>query len=193
MRGDGTPKGAPCNRPRLASRIAGKQGHTATPLSVPPRRLLRPWGLTYRHRREQARHPGRLPRPSPAPSQPLKAEPRSGLGRLPKAPRCHVCETQPQAPHPTGLGYPAPAKLSLCPTSERLMKRPLIGQDVTIIRAQGRAGIGIHSQVRERSPRTFVGKCAKLSTRHGRACPGHPRLTVATKKERRGCPRQARA
>src|SRR3979409_906302 len=56
--------------------------------------------------------------------QPLKAEPRSGPGRLPKAPRCHVCETQPQAPHPTGLGYPSPAKLSLCPTSERLMKRP---------------------------------------------------------------------
>jgi hypothetical protein len=124
LRGDGTPKGAPCNRPRLISRIAGKQRHTATPLSVPPRRLLRPWDLTYRHRREQARHPGRLPHPSPAPSQPFKAEPRSGLGRLPKAPRVHACEAWPQAPHPTGLGYPAPAKLSLCPTSERLMKRP---------------------------------------------------------------------
>jgi hypothetical protein len=129
MRGDGTPKGAPCNRPRLISRIAEKQRHTATPLSVPPRRLLRPWDLTYRHRREQARHPGRLPHPSPAPSQPFKAEPRSGLGRLPRAPRVCVCETQPRAPHPTGLGYPAPAKLSLCPTSVTPLEAPLTGQD----------------------------------------------------------------
>ena len=60
--------------------------------------------------------------------QPFKAEPRSGPGRLPKAPRCHACEAQPQAPHPTGLGYPAPAKLSLCPTSERLMKRPSVDE-----------------------------------------------------------------
>jgi hypothetical protein len=82
-------------------------------------------GPFFRHRREPklAIQAGFRP-PFTCPVQPLKAEPRSGPGRLPKAPRCHVCETQPQAPHPTGLGYPAPAKLSLCPTSERLMKRP---------------------------------------------------------------------
>ena len=86
--GGGTPKGAPCNRPRLISRIAGKQRHTATPFSVPPRRLLRPWGLTSERRREQARHPGRFPHPSPAPAQPFKADPRSRVGRLPRAPGC---------------------------------------------------------------------------------------------------------
>jgi hypothetical protein len=128
----------------------GKQRHTATPLSVPPRRFLRPWGLAYRRRREQARHPGRLPHPSPAPSQPLKAEPRSGLGRLPRAPRVHACEAWPRAPHPTGSGYPLPAKLSLCPTSVTPLEAPPHGQDRRTIRRAGSAGIGIHSQVRER-------------------------------------------
>src|SRR5258707_14057914 len=65
--------------------------------------------------------------------QPLKAEPRNGPGRLPKAPRCHVCETQPQAPHPTGLGYPAPINLSLCPTSVTPLEAPPIGQDASRI------------------------------------------------------------
>jgi hypothetical protein len=82
--------------------------------------------------------------------QPFKAEPRSGLGRLPKAPRVHACEAWPRAPHPTGLGYPAPIKLSLCPTSVTPLEAPLIGQDTASISARGRAGIGIHSQVRER-------------------------------------------
>jgi hypothetical protein len=31
--------------------------------------------------------------------QPLKAAPRSGHGRLPKAPRVHACEAWPRAPH----------------------------------------------------------------------------------------------
>src|SRR4051812_32136607 len=56
--------------------------------------------------------------------QPFKAEPRRGLGRLPKAPRVHACEAWPRAPHPTGLGYPAPAKLSLCPTSGSPLEAP---------------------------------------------------------------------
>ena len=60
--------------------------------------------------------------PSPVPVQPLKAEPRSGPGRLPKAPRVRACEAQPQAPHRPS-GCPS-GQLSLCPTSERLMKRP---------------------------------------------------------------------
>ena len=100
------------NKPRLISRIAGRQQHTATPRGAPPRRLLRPWDLTSGYSaRAFARHPGRFPRPSPAPVQPLKAAPHSGHGRLPRAPRVHACEAWPRAPHPAGLGYPAPAKL----------------------------------------------------------------------------------
>jgi hypothetical protein len=126
LRGGGTPKGAPWYQwPQHVSRLR-KTEATETPSDVPPQRFLRPWGLTYRHRREQARHPGRLPHPSPAPSQPFKAEPRSGLGRLPKAPRVHACEAWPRAPHPTGLGYPAPIKLSLCPTSVTPLEAPLM-------------------------------------------------------------------
>src|ERR1700710_1862201 len=78
--------------------------------------------------------------------QPFKAEPRSGLGRLPKAPRVHACEAWPRAPHPTGLGYPAPAKLSLCPTSVTPLEAPLIGQDTSRISEVWETGIGIHSQ-----------------------------------------------
>src|SRR3982075_1096163 len=63
-------------------------------------------------------------RPSPVPPSHLRQTLDSGVGRLPKAPRVHACEAWPRAPHPTGSGYPLPAKLSLCPTSERLMKRP---------------------------------------------------------------------
>ena len=66
--------------------------------------------------------------------QPLKAEPRSGPGRIPKAPRVRACEAQPQAPHPTGSGYPSPAKLSLCPTSGSPLEAPLTGQDASRIR-----------------------------------------------------------
>ena len=92
-------------------------------------------GPNFRHRREPklAIQAGFRP-PFTCPVQPFKAEPRSGLGRLPKAPRCHVCETQPQAPHPTGSGYPSPAKLSLCPTSVTPLEAPLIGQDISRIR-----------------------------------------------------------
>ena len=51
--------------------------------------------------RDQLAHPGRFPRPSPAPVQPLKAAPRSGHGRLPKAPRVRRARPpRPQAPHP---------------------------------------------------------------------------------------------
>jgi hypothetical protein len=94
------------------------------PSDAPSRRLLRPWGLTSGTGASKLAIQAGFRPPFTCPVQPLKAEPRSGPGRLPKAPRCHACEAQPQAPHPTGLGYPAPVKLSLCPTSERLMKRP---------------------------------------------------------------------
>ena len=100
--------------------------------------------------------------PFACPVQPLKAEPRSGLGRLPKAPRVHACEAWPRAPHPTGSGYPSPVKLSLCPTSVTPLEAPLIGQDARISEVLG-AGIGIHSQVRERQFAARVpGACSVL-------------------------------
>src|SRR3954453_19309996 len=67
--------------------------------------------------------------PFTCPVQPLKEAPRSGHGRLPKASRVRACEARPRAPHPTGLGYPSPVKLSLCPTSVTPLEAPLIGQD----------------------------------------------------------------
>jgi hypothetical protein len=80
--------------------------------------------------------------------QPLKAAPRSGHGRLPKAPRVCGCKPQPQAPHRPS-GCPS-GQLSLCPTSECPREAPFTEQDARIISARGRAGIGIQSQVRER-------------------------------------------
>src|SRR3979411_163414 len=43
-------------------------------------------------------------------------------GRKPRASRLRACEARPQAPHRPS-GCPS-GQLSLCPTSERLMKRP---------------------------------------------------------------------
>ena len=63
--------------------------------------------------------PHACPRPAA-----LAAEPCSGPGRKPRASRACACEAQPQAPHPAGLGYPAPAKLSLCPTSGSPLEAP---------------------------------------------------------------------
>jgi hypothetical protein len=81
-------------------------------------------GPCFRHKLRAGFRP-----PLACPVQPLKAEPRSGPGRLPKASRVRACEARPRAPHPTGLGYPAPIKLSLCPTSVTPLEAPLIGQD----------------------------------------------------------------
>jgi hypothetical protein len=77
----------------------GKQRHTATPLSVPSRRLLRPWDRASGTGHEQARIQAGFRPPFACTPQPFKADPRSGDGRLPKAPRVCVCETQPRAPH----------------------------------------------------------------------------------------------
>ena len=60
----------------------------------------------------------------PRPASSL-AEPLNGPGRQPLSLRVCACEAQPRTPHPTGLGYPAPAKLSLCPTSECPREAPL--------------------------------------------------------------------
>src|SRR3954454_24331630 len=84
--------------------------------------------------------------PFTCPVQPLKAAPRSGHGRLPKASRVHACEARPRAPHPTGSGYPSPAKLSLCPTSVTPLEAPLIEQDASSISEVVGTGIGIRSQ-----------------------------------------------
>jgi hypothetical protein len=62
-------------------------------------------------------------------SQPQWQCPASGPGREPLSLRVCACEAQPRMPHPTGLGHPAPAKLSLCPTSVTPLEAPLIGQD----------------------------------------------------------------
>jgi hypothetical protein len=120
------------------------------PSDAPPRRLLRPWDLTSErgHEPKPVIQAGFRP-PFARLVQPLKAAPLSGHGRLPKAPRVCVCETQPRAPHPTGSGYPLPAKLSLCPTSGSPLEAPPREQDGAIISARGRAGIGIHSHFRE--------------------------------------------
>jgi hypothetical protein len=128
--------------------------------------------------------------------QPLKAEPRSGLGRLPKAPRCHACEAQPRAPHPTGSGYPSPIKLSLCPTSGSPLEAPLTGQDTGRISEVLRAGIGIHSQVRERQACALLvarvsaatsGTSIPSNTDPGCRCahPGYARFTICANRRRR--------
>src|SRR4030081_1863886 len=99
------------------------------------------------------RHDGFPPLPVPRPATSV-AEPLIGPGREPLSLRVCACEAQPRTPHPTGLGYPAPAKLSLCPTSVTPLEAPLTGQDTSRISEVLRTGIGIHSQVRER--RIFV-------------------------------------
>ena len=108
-----------CNRPRRISRSAGKQRHTATPPGAPPRRLK----TLVRSSGDLATLGDFAPHACPRPAT-LVAEPCSGPGRKPRASRACACEAQPQAPHPAGLGYPAPAKLSLCPTSGSPLEAP---------------------------------------------------------------------
>src|SRR5712672_636795 len=95
------------------------------------------------------RHNGFPPLACPRPASSV-AEPLIGPGRQPLSLRVCACEAQPRTPHPTGLGYPAPAKLSLCPTSVTPLEAPLTGQDTSRISEVGRTGIGIHSHFRER-------------------------------------------
>src|SRR5712672_941569 len=91
------------------------------------------------------RHNGFPPLACPRPASSV-AEPVVGPGRQPLSLRVCACETQPRTPHPTGLGYPAPAKLSLCPTSVTPLEAPLIGQDPSRIRQVLRAGITIPAE-----------------------------------------------
>src|SRR3954452_23555417 len=93
------------------------------------------------------------------PPLPVPVQPSSGRASYwartsnPSSLRVCACEAQPRTPHPTGLGCPAPAKLSLCPTSVTPLEAPLIGQDASRISEVSSTGIGIHSQVRERGVR----------------------------------------
>ena len=96
----------------------------------------------------------------PRPARSL-AEPLNGPGRQPLSLRVCACEAQPRTPHPTGLGYPAPAKLSLCPTSVTPLEAPLIGQDA--IRIRQVLGTGIRNAqkfFRQRLQHRRVGKGA---------------------------------
>src|SRR6201994_938728 len=136
---------------------------------APSQRLLRPWGLTSGTGASKLAIQAGFRPPFTCPVQPLKAEPRSGPGRLPKAPRVRACEAQPRAPHPTGSGYPSPIKLSLCPTSGSPLEAPLTGQDMSRISELWGTGIGIHSQVRERRLRERHAAAQSLLVIPGRA------------------------
>src|SRR3954454_12404123 len=109
-----------------------------------------PWDRFFRARARASSPSRQVSPPFTRLVQPVRAAPHSGRGRLPNAPRVHACEAWPRAPHPTGSGYPSPAKLSLCPTSVTPLEAPLLGQDTSRISEVLRAWIGIHSQVRER-------------------------------------------
>src|SRR5712675_3016431 len=100
-----------------------------------------PWDRFFRAQARASSPSRQVSPPFTCLVQPLKAAPRSGHGRLPKAPRVHACEAWPRAPHPTGLGYPAPIKLSLCPTSVTPLEAPLTGQDTSRISEISRTGI----------------------------------------------------
>ena len=86
-----------CNRPRLFSRIAGRQQHTATPRGAPPRRLKTP----VRSSGDVATLGDFAPHACPRPAR-LLAEPRSGPGRKPEASRVRgaTLAPRPQAPLP---------------------------------------------------------------------------------------------
>jgi hypothetical protein len=92
-----------------------------------------PWDRFFRAQARASSPSRQVSPPFTCPVQPLKAAPRSGPGRLPKASRVRACEARPRAPHPTGSGYPLPIKLSLCPTSVTPLEAPLIGQDASRI------------------------------------------------------------
>ena len=130
------------NRPRRISRIAGRQRHAATPRGAPPRRLLRPWDLTSGSGASELAIQAGFRPPFTCPVQPLKAAPRSGHGRLPKAPRVRgtTSSPRPQAPHPA-------------PRYKRPGNAPRVGRDgnecirVGIFVKRGKIkffGVGVH-------------------------------------------------
>jgi hypothetical protein len=94
---------------------------TETPLSVPSQRFLS-LGPNFRAQARASSPSRQVSPPFTCPVQPLKAEPRSGPGRLPKASRVRACEARPQAPHQPS-GRPS-GQLSLCPTSVTPLEAP---------------------------------------------------------------------
>ena len=104
--------------------------------------------------------------PFACPVQPLKAAPRSGHGRLPKAPRVCVCETQPRAPHRPVWVSPFQPALAL-PHFRTPHEAPLIGQDASRISEGLGTGIGIHSHFRERRFSCPGRSAARRSSRRG--------------------------
>jgi hypothetical protein len=101
---------------------------TETPLSVPSQRFLS-LGPNFRAQARASSPSRQVTPPFTCPVQPLKAAPRSGHGRLPKASRVRACEARPQAPHRPS-GCPS-GQLSLCPTSVTPLEAPprRTGQD----------------------------------------------------------------
>src|ERR1700704_2681473 len=79
------------------------------------------------------RHNGFPPLACPSSSQHRWQSLLMGPDDNPLSLRVCACEAQPRTPHPTGLGYPPPAKLSLCPTSVTPLEAPLTGQDASRI------------------------------------------------------------
>jgi hypothetical protein len=147
LRGDGAPKGAPwVQLPQHDSRLRKPEAAERLP-TLHPQRFLS-LGPNFRAQARASSPSRQVSPPFTCPVQPFKAAPRSGPGRLPKASRVRACEARPQAPHQPS-GCPS-GQLSLCPTSVTPLEAPLTGQDPIRISEVLNAGIGIHSQARER-------------------------------------------
>jgi len=114
MRGRGAPKGASDGLPPGGG--ARPSSRDASPSGAPrggdfcPRGRASGGRFTIAPSEGPRTTPAGFRPPSPAPVQPLKAEPRSGPGRLPAASRVRGYEPRPQAPHP------APRSASVCRT-----------------------------------------------------------------------------
>src|ERR1700709_922639 len=114
------------------------------------RGVLKPWSVlpvTCQTPVEVLEH-GDSSRRSPVPVQPAHSgRPSYGPDGNPRPPGWCLRGTSPGAA--STFGVPLRPALAL-PHFRTPLEAPLIGQDTTIIRAPGTAGIGIHSQVRER-------------------------------------------
>ena len=129
LRGDGAERRALVTVPQLVSRIAENQ-RLRKRLPTLPRGDFCSWDRSSGRGRE---HKPAIQAGFPAlhPSRPAieGRAPLVGPDDYPRPPGSMLARHVRGRRIRHGLGYPAPAKLSLCPTSERLMKRPLVGQD----------------------------------------------------------------
>src|SRR4030088_746496 len=102
-------------------------------LSASRRGVLKPWSVlpgTWQTPEEALEHGVFAPLACPRPAS-SQWQTQLRAGRKPKASRLRACEARPQAP-PQPSGCPS-GQLSLCPTSERLMKRPSLDRTGAII------------------------------------------------------------